>query len=38
MPDNQRRSPVKKVERARIVIVPCFFQFHFGTKNNNHVP
>ncbi|MDM2845724.1 hypothetical protein OGY83_19105 [Citrobacter sp. Cpo090] len=28
----------KKVEQARIVVVPRSFKFHFGTKNDNNVP
>ncbi|KEL79389.1 hypothetical protein AB07_2826 [Citrobacter freundii] len=38
MPYQLHSSREKKVERARIVIVPRSFQFHYGTKNNDNVP
>ncbi|HCQ6953702.1 TPA: hypothetical protein OL683_002323 [Citrobacter freundii] len=38
VPYQLHSSREKKVERARIVIVPRSFWFHYGTKNNDNVP
>jgi len=38
VPYQLHSSREKKVERARIVIVPHSFWFHYGTKNNDNVP